>query len=201
MAYHQGTRQIHRLEPAASKVFSLCDGKTLRSEAANIAFPEEIPTRPPGGPPAPDGGKGYRVRPSLFQAADATSSKGREPSRSLGSAVTTFLMTPTAFRRAIPSDHPDPGDYDRAAAHDSRTRPRLPRLRQRRRPEQPSVRDLVSPGRPARPDHVSARPHCVIAPAGRQPGGRGIMSDAQDVFAETHLLRRAISDLSRGKFT
>ena len=41
VAYHQGTRQIHRLEPAASKVFSLCDGKTLRSEAANIAFPEE----------------------------------------------------------------------------------------------------------------------------------------------------------------
>jgi hypothetical protein len=41
VAYHQGTRQIHRLEPAASKVFSLCDGKTLRSEAANIAFPEK----------------------------------------------------------------------------------------------------------------------------------------------------------------
>ena len=41
VAYHQGTRQIHRLEPTASKVFSLCDGKTLRSEAANLVFPEE----------------------------------------------------------------------------------------------------------------------------------------------------------------
>ena len=41
IVYHQGTRQIHRLEPAASKVFSLCDGKTLRSEAANLVFPEE----------------------------------------------------------------------------------------------------------------------------------------------------------------
>ena len=41
VAYHRGSRQIHRLEPVASKVFSLCDGKTLRSEAANIAFPEE----------------------------------------------------------------------------------------------------------------------------------------------------------------
>ena len=36
VAYHQVTRQIHRLEPAASKVFSLCDGNTLRSEAAIV---------------------------------------------------------------------------------------------------------------------------------------------------------------------
>ena len=41
VAYHQGTRQIHRLEPTASKVFSLCDGKTTRNEVANLVFPQE----------------------------------------------------------------------------------------------------------------------------------------------------------------
>ena len=41
IAYHQVTKQIHRLEPVASKVFSLCDGKTSRDAAANLAFPDE----------------------------------------------------------------------------------------------------------------------------------------------------------------
>ena len=41
IVYHQGTRQIHRLEPTASRVFSLCDGKTSRNEVANLVFPQE----------------------------------------------------------------------------------------------------------------------------------------------------------------
>src|SRR4029077_19302102 len=96
VAYHQGTRQIHRLEPAASKVFSLCDGKTLRSEAANIAFPEES-------------NRLDRLEALLLQMeekglieCDLPFSSGRRDFLKraaavtlLGSAVTTF-MAPTA---------------------------------------------------------------------------------------------------------
>ena len=96
IVYHQGTRQIHRLEPTASKVFSLCDGKTPRSEVANLVFPQESD-------------KIDRVDAILLQMEEKglierslTFSSGRRDflrrvaaATLLGSAITTF-MAPTA---------------------------------------------------------------------------------------------------------
>ena len=155
MAYHQGTRQIHRLEPAASKVFSLCDGKTLRSEAANIAFPEES-------------NRLDRLEALLLQMeekglieCDLPFSSGRRDFLKraaavtlLGSAVTTF-MAPTA---SAAQSHPiTPVPVTTVPVTTTRRlRPRLPRLRQRRRPKQPSVSDLVR--RDACPARSCGRP-------------------------------------------
>jgi hypothetical protein len=96
VAYHQGTREIHRLEPVASKVFSLCDGKTLRTEAAQIAFPDESNRL--------DRLEALLVKmeeKGLIERELAFSSRRREFLKRaaavtlLGSAITTF-MAPTA---------------------------------------------------------------------------------------------------------